>query len=171
MYLNGSFSCGLTSSGWSPASDARVKRDIKPLKTSRSLERVLAAKPCTYKRIWKPTEHGNIDEKISEKNLIGFIAQEVESSNPHCLDTWDDEGNEMYSLSYNDYIIHLVGAVQEQNKTFQEQATQIATQATQIATQATKIALLQTDILTLHSALTQIINQLNSQTATSTTTT
>ena len=148
MYLNGTYSCGLTSSGWSPASDARVKKDIKLLKTSRSLERVLAVKPYTYKRIFKATEHGELDEKITEKPLVGFVAQQINESNPHCLDTWKDDEEERFSLCYNDYVIHLCGSVQELNKTIQEQDKVIKT--------------LQADIATLHASLTQVINTLNS---------
>ena len=145
MYLSGTYSCGLTSSGWSPASDVRVKRNIKSLKTSRSLERVLNARCCTYQRIWSSTEHGVIDDAVLNKPLVGFIAQEIEQHNPHCLDTWidKDSNEERFSLSYNDYIIHLCGAVQEQQKT---------------------IATMQQDIASLHLSLSQAITALNSLT-------
>jgi len=145
MYLSGTYSCGLTSSGWSPASDVRVKKNIKSLKTSRSLERVLNARCCTYQRIFSPTDHGVIDDAILNKPLVGFIAQEVEQHNPHCLDTWidKDSNEERFSLSYNDYIVHLCGAVQEQQKT---------------------IATMQQDIASLHLSLSQAITALNSLT-------
>ena len=146
MYITNVLGAYLTTGGWVNVSDERCKRDIKPLKTNRSLERVLNVKTYTYKRICKPTEHGELDSKITEKNLVGFIAQEVQSSNPHCLDTWidkDEKDEERFGINYNDYVVHLVGAVQEQNRVIKS---------------------LQADIATLHASLTQVINTLNSLT-------
>jgi len=164
-YIQNTLGAYLSTGGWVNVSDERCKRDIKPLKTTRSLERVLNVKTYTYKRICKPTEHGGLDEKISEKPLVGFIAQEVQSSNPHCLDTWidrDEKDEERFGINYNDYVVHLVGAVQEQNKTIQEQDKVIQSLSAQSVEQATTIKTLQTDIATLYQSLTQVINTLNS---------
>jgi hypothetical protein len=104
-------------------SDAREKEDIKPLKTSHSLERVLALRPKNYRRKYDPNAPTPVSNSIKQRRHIGFIAQEVKETNPHCLHIWnnddaktDEDDGERFALSYDDYTVHLVGAVQEQQK-------------------------------------------------------
>lgn len=106
-------------------SDEREKEDIQPLKTESSLKRILQARPVHYRR-----KHYDSDDKtpapeeMKQKRCIGFVAQEVQESNPHCVSEWEnkdvektEEDNGMrLGICYNDYVIHLVGAVQEQQK-------------------------------------------------------
>lgn len=108
-----------TAGGWNNISDEREKEDIKPLKTNRSLERVLAAKTYTYKRKFYLNDEGKdlVPDEIKNKHLVGVMAQQIQESNPHCISTWDnDQKEERFGVCYNDYVIHLLGAVQEQQK-------------------------------------------------------
>jgi hypothetical protein len=120
------------SGGWVFISDAREKEDIQELKTSSSLKRILAVKPKHYRK--KYVEKVEIDKEtgearcnrvpdhVKQKRCVGFIAQELQESNPHCVCDWEkkDEENEedkhRLAVSYNDYVVHLCGAVQEQQK-------------------------------------------------------
>jgi hypothetical protein len=122
MYFNGSLTAYTNGGGWVNVSDEREKTDIQDLKTSKSLQRVLTLKPKHYLRKYCDSDNP-VSDQIKQQRLIGFIAQEVQQSNPHCLSTWsnqeiktdEDDGVRM-GMSYNDYIVHLVGAVQEQQK-------------------------------------------------------
>jgi hypothetical protein len=123
-YTNGSFNVYLLSgtSGWLTVSDVREKEDIQLLKTDKSLQRVLALRPYHYRRKYYDSATP-VEEEIKQKRQIGFLAQDVKESNPHCVNTWcnkevkcEEDDGERFSLNYNDYVIHLVGAVQEQAK-------------------------------------------------------
>jgi hypothetical protein len=108
--------------GWASVSDEREKENIKDLKTSRSLERILACKPKFYKRkIYEKEDGTPVSQSTKETVHIGLIAQEVLQHNPHCISQWentqtDDEDKSRYGVNYNDYIVHLIGAAQEQQK-------------------------------------------------------
>ncbi len=109
-------------SGWLNISDEREKEDIHDIKTSSSLKRVLALKPKHYRRKFYD-EKTPVPDEVKQQRCIGFLAQEVQQSNPHCVSGWEndkakcdtDDGKRL-GMSYNDYIVHLVGAVQEQQK-------------------------------------------------------
>lgn len=118
--------------GWVNISDEREKEDIQDLKTSSSLKRVLALKPKHYRR--KYYETGTpVPEETKHQRIIGFCAQEVKESNPHCVSEWEndqvkceeDDGKRM-GICYNDYVVHLVGAVQEQQKIIEAQRQEFA---------------------------------------------
>jgi hypothetical protein len=114
FYIQGTLAGYVNAGGFVSVSDEREKEDIKPLKTTRSLERVLQAKPVTYKR-----KHTDllVTEEVKNKSHIGLLAQDTESSNPHCISPWkNEEKEERLGIQYSDYIIHLVGAVQELHK-------------------------------------------------------
>jgi hypothetical protein len=124
--FNGVICAYTNAGGWVNVSDAREKEDIKPLKTSHSLERVLALRGKNYRRKYDPNAPTPVDDCIKQRRHIGFIAQEVKESNPHCVDIWcnedaknEEDDGERFALSYNDYVVHLVGAVQEQQKTIE----------------------------------------------------
>jgi hypothetical protein len=113
-------------SGWVNISDEREKTNIKPLKTNRSLERVLSAKTFTYNRLFYKDDGGNdiVPDEVKEKSHIGIIAQQVQASNPHCLSTWKNKNandEERYGVNYHDYTVHLIGAVQELNIKIEQQ--------------------------------------------------
>jgi hypothetical protein len=126
--FNGNVCSTTNAGGWANVSDAREKEDIQPLKTSHSLERVLALRPKNYRRKYDPNAPTPVADSIKQRRYIGFLAQEVKETNPHCLHIWNNEDakteeddGERFALSYDDYVVHLVGAVQEQQKTIDEQ--------------------------------------------------
>lgn len=105
----------LTATGWVNSSDQRFKTNIRPIKTTRSLERVLAVKPYTYNMIYDEGQCP-ISDKLKKQQCLGFIAQEIAESNPHCIHEVVDKGEIRFGLQYNDYVVHLCGSVQEQQK-------------------------------------------------------
>jgi len=125
-WVNGTACAYINStSGWQAASDARCKRDVKDLNTIHSLQRILKCKPKAYKRILNqsygdtPIEHKQED---IDRMHVGLIAQDVLEFNRHCVSTWEDDAPDKHEkverlgLAYQDFIIHLIGAVQEQQK-------------------------------------------------------
>ena len=123
-YVNGSLAAYITGGGWTNVSDERCKCDINDLSTKKSLERIMKCKPKYYKRLITEVE-GEMPIKNKQEDVervhIGLLAQEVQEFNPHCVSTWKDgdEGkeHEKLGIQYNDFVIHLIGAVQEQQKT------------------------------------------------------
>ena len=155
MYHSGVVSAFTSSAGWINVSDEREKEDIQDLRTDKSLQRVLALRPKHYRRKYDDVNTPVPEEEIQRRH-VGFIAQEVQQTNPHCVSSWckksgkkakkcekpeckveeeilgcdgeeepeeekeEDEEDEMrLGMSYNDYVVHLVGAVQEQQKHIQ----------------------------------------------------
>lgn len=91
------------------ASDRRIKENIAPLEGS--LEKILALNPCTFKM----KDTGNDD--------VNFIAQEFIKVFPEMVTTTDSgegeelpEGIEPWTLSTGSLPVHLVKALQEQQK-------------------------------------------------------
>lgn len=117
--------------GWVYVSDKKVKRDIKPLKTTRSLERIMSLKPMTYKKIYHPEKSDTpIPQEVIDADHIGFLAQDVMETNPHCVSEWvddncvcDDDDGKRLGIAYGDINIHMVGAIQEIVKQSTSQAT------------------------------------------------
>ena len=128
IYWYGALSAYTQGGGWVNVSDEREKEDIQPLKTAKSLERILALKPKHYLR--KYYDGNPVPDAIKQTRHVGFVAQEVQQSNPHCVSSWcndkvkndetEDDGSRL-GMNYTDYTVHLVGAVQEQQKQIQEQ--------------------------------------------------
>ena len=148
----GTYVAYTNSGGWVNVSDEREKTNIKPLKTTSSLQRVLSAKTFTYNRIYNLDENGNdlVPAEEKEKPLIGVLAQQVQESNPYCLSTWTNEAKEeRFGVNYNDYVVHLIGSVQELN-------AKITTQEAQIEQQSSQIQTLNDHL----SALTKVVNDL-----------
>jgi hypothetical protein len=138
--FNGAVCSTTNAGGWVNVSDAREKEDIQPLKTSHSLERVLALRPKNYRRKFDPNAPTPVADCIKQRRHIGFIAQEVKETNPHCLHIWnnddaktEEDDGERFALSYDDYTVHLVGAVQEQQKQLETYKEQLETYKEQIA--------------------------------------
>jgi hypothetical protein len=113
----GIYLCGyVNSGGFVSLSDGRAKRDVRPIKTARSLERILRARPVTYRRITQEDDK-MIPDRERLLNHIGLIAQEVREFNPHAVDdSATNEKQEYLGIRYNDFVIHLIGAVQELHK-------------------------------------------------------
>lgn len=133
--------------GWITASDEREKEDIQDLKTDKSLKRIMALRPKHYRRKYYETETPVSDE-IKQMRHVGFLAQEVQQSNPHCVSHFcnkeaksEEDNGDRLGVNYNDLNIHLVGAVQEivkqstlQSEIVQEQQRMINEQTKRIAT-------------------------------------
>lgn len=158
IYYYGALSAYTGGGGWINVSDEREKEDIQPLKTEKSLERVMALRPKHYRRKFNENSATPIPEAEKQKRHVGFIAQEVQKSNPHCISTWcnkdaikkkdevkveidvdedeevkveidveedeEDDGSRL-GMMYNDITVHLVGAVQEQQRMISEQQKKI----------------------------------------------
>jgi hypothetical protein len=92
----------LTASGvWTNASDARYKENIRPL--SYGLDEVMRLQPRAYNVIG------------SEKQEIGFVAQEVEPLIPELVESTKNSVTEedRLTLSYGQLSAVLVKAIQE----------------------------------------------------------
>ena len=119
--------------GWVYSSDKRVKKDIKDIKTARSLERIMALKPKTYKKIYHPDKSATtIPQEVIEANHVGFLAQDVMETNPHCVSEWvnendvcDGDDGKRLGIAYGDINVHMVGAIQELKKQNDVQQKQI----------------------------------------------
>jgi hypothetical protein len=126
LFISNFGTLSLQSSGgnWVFISDRKTKRDIKPIKTVRSLERIMALKPVTYKKIYhEELSETPIPQEVIDKDHIGLIAQDVLECNPHCVSQWKDEkvvrdgdDGKRLAIAYQDLNIHVIGAVQELKK-------------------------------------------------------
>jgi hypothetical protein len=136
-----------STAGWQAVSDERCKKDINDLSTKKSLQRVLKCKPKYYKRILKEPKGEHpipLRQQDIERVDIGLLAQEVLEYNPHCVSTWEDDAEdgtkvERLGLAYQDFIIHLIGSVQEQQKQIDTQQAQIQAQQVKIEEQSQAI--------------------------------
>lgn len=93
-------------------SDRRLKRDIMPMPNV--LNKVMRLKPSTY--FMKSENEG-------AKKRIGFIAQEVQEVFPDVNTV--SEQNGMLGLSYDDFSVLAIAAIQEQQKTITQQQKEI----------------------------------------------
>ena len=117
---------------WVNISDKRYKKDIKDIKTARSLKRIMALKPKTYKKIYPDNPTTPVSQEARDADHIGFLAQDVQESNPHCvlehLDdncVCEDDDGKRLGIAYGDINIHMVGAIQELKKQNDAQQAQI----------------------------------------------
>jgi hypothetical protein len=143
---NGTINLYTAGGGWIFVSDQRCKRDIKDIKTTRSLERIMALKPKTYKKIYPENPETPISDKVRDADHIGFLAQDVMDSNPHCIDEWvddksvcDGDDGTRLGIAYGDINVHMVGAIQELKKQNDRQQEQIDRQQEQIDRQQEQI--------------------------------
>ena len=167
-YVNGTACAYINSTaGWQAASDERCKRDIQDLNTKKSLQRVLKCKPKHYKRILnKPKGENPIPLKQEDINRvhIGLLAQEVLEYNPHCVSTWEDDTEdgkkvERLGLAYQDFIIHLIGSVQEQQKQIDTQQAKIDEQSQAINTLTDSMKLLSEHLAKLTTAFNEVVKE------------
>jgi len=86
-------------------SDLNLKKNIEKLNNNKSLQKVLNARTVHYQ--FKSSER--------EKIKIGLIAQEELKNNPDCVSAVyiPEQKINHLAINYDDYIIHLIGAVQE----------------------------------------------------------
>jgi hypothetical protein len=100
---------------YTPVSDRRFKKDIKPLDSS--LGSVKMLRPSTYEM--KATDN--------QKREIGFIAQELQDYFPELVyEALDDKsGESFYTVNYNGIITVAVKAIQEQQEIIEQQAKRL----------------------------------------------
>jgi hypothetical protein len=167
-YCNGTACAYINStSGWQAVSDERCKRDINDLSTKKSLERVLKCKPKYYKRILKEPKGENpipLRQQDIDRVDIGLLAQEVLEYNPHCVSTWEDDTEdgkkvERLGLAYQDFVIHLIGSVQEQQKQIEAQQAKIEEQSQAINTLTESMKMLTEHLATLTTAFNKIVKE------------
>jgi hypothetical protein len=108
----------------STPSDIRIKKDIIPRNTSKSLSSIMEIKPVTYSFIDEWVEH----TKMENRDEIGFIAQEIKKVYPctvsiakHKVLDIDD----LNVLNTRPIIADLVGSVQELAKIIESQQKNI----------------------------------------------
>ena len=118
---------------WSTYSDARVKRNIQD--DVKGLDFITRLRPVTYYRDYKAMLQitGNKDCKdyegkydIEKIKFSGFLAQDVEkAANEAGYNfsgiTVPKAGNELYTLSYEQFVVPLVKGMQEQQKMIEKQ--------------------------------------------------
>ena len=95
---------------WVNLSDFRLKKDIQPL--SSVLDRVMDLRPTSYRYKENPS-----DSRLS----VGFIAQEVEKLFPELV----YQSGEYKALSYDQFAVVAVKAIQEQQEVITTQQTQL----------------------------------------------
>ena len=113
FYVTGAGQIHATSTSITSLSDKRLKENIKDLETG--LTEVMSLKPRRFD--WK-------DRK--EKNVAGFIAQEVETVLPDLIDDFmHDDLEDAKSVKMSDMIPTLVKAIQEQQTIIDDLKTRI----------------------------------------------
>ena len=108
---NTTFSGTVTATVVAPTSDARLKRNIVPLKNS--IEAILQLKPVSYE---KKNSLTSTDYNIKEN---GFIAQELQKVMPSLVVMGTDK-DKLLSVNYTAIIPVLTQAIQEQQKQIAE---------------------------------------------------
>ena len=116
---NTTFSGTVTATVVAPTSDARLKRNIVPLKNS--IEAIMKLKPVSYE---KKNSLTSTDYNIKEN---GFIAQELQKVMPSLVVMGTDK-DKLLSVNYTAIIPMLTKAIQEQQKVIQEQQKAIQDQ-------------------------------------------
>ena len=120
--------------GWTTVSDKRFKKDIKEMVPGLSF--IMKLRPVTYhidKAAMKSYLKSKMPDFESNSNSIlqtGFIAQEVEQAAKES--NYDFSGvdkpkndNDFYGLRYAEFVVPMVKAMQEQQKTIEEQKAKI----------------------------------------------
>ncbi|MDP5172169.1 MAG: tail fiber domain-containing protein [Bacteroidia bacterium] len=92
-----------SSGAYVTTSDFRLKRNIEPM--SNTLDRVMALRPVSFHYV-----HQTADEP----KVQGFIAQEVEPLFPEAVH--QDENGDMRGISYSDFGVIAIKAIQEQQE-------------------------------------------------------
>ena len=134
---------------WSNFSDGRFKKNVK--EDVKGLDFILHLRPITYQmdvtglyNFWGTSPYGNdktkadkksvdfIDDAIRKKESVvmtGFVAQEVEKAAKDCGYNFDgvirpQHDKDHYRLAYEEFVVPLVKAVQEQQEIIKKQQQQ-----------------------------------------------
>lgn len=111
-------------SGVAITSDARLKKNIVPVKNA--LADVMQLNAVTYDK------KSNFTATSYDRSEIGFVAQEVRKVFP-ALVYEDKSANKLLAVDYNSLIPVLTKAIQEQQKSIQDQQAEIAELRSQIS--------------------------------------
>jgi hypothetical protein len=111
LYYNGAYRGNFFygDGDWYSASDRRLKKDIRPIKTP--LQKILGLRTVQY--------HMK-DYKRSENKIFGFLAQQVETFFPELVNRIKDKEmgydglGEVYTMSYNGLAPVIIASIQEQ---------------------------------------------------------
>jgi len=78
---------------------------------------------CIREDLYPENPETPIEQKVRDADHIGFLAQDVMETNPHCVDEWvddkcvcDDDDGKRLGIAYGDINVHMVGAIQELKK-------------------------------------------------------
>ena len=116
FYVSGAGQIHAVQTSISGLSDERLKENIVDINTG--LAEVMALKPRRFD--WKEGEGSN------EKNVAGFIAQEVETVLPELIGSFKhDDLDDAKSVKMGDMIPTLVKAIQEQQTLIEKLTTRI----------------------------------------------
>ena len=117
FYVSGAGQIHAVQTSISSLSDERLKENIVDLDTG--LDEVMALKPRKFD--WKEGEGSG------EKNVTGFIAQEVETVLPNLIGDFEhDDLNDAKSVKMGDMVPTLVKAIQEQQTLIESLTARIA---------------------------------------------
>ena len=116
-----------TQSSWATASDKRVKKNIQSLE-SNSLQKIMQLRPVTYEWI---DEYAKASKGLKKYNT-GFISQELEQVFPEMIEQVEEKFgdktiNDFRLLNLSDLPVHLVKAMQEQQKELDDLKKEIQT--------------------------------------------
>lgn len=101
--------------GYSSLSDARFKKNISPL--SFTLQKLMKLRPVSYHMI---------EQSAQDKQIVGFIAQEVESIFPELVSkgpvnhNMTNRAEDVYTMNYAGFGVLAVKAIQEQQNQIEE---------------------------------------------------
>jgi len=116
FFVQDSGNINATSTSITAISDISLKENVRDLETG--LTQVMALKPRRFD--WKSETH------LQEKNIAGFIAQEVEQVLPELVYDYQYNATEIKkSLKMGDILPTLVKAIQEQQALIQSLTTRI----------------------------------------------
>ncbi|MEM7102793.1 MAG: tail fiber domain-containing protein [Bacteroidota bacterium] len=117
LYANGTFrgSFSGTDGSWNPSSDRSLKTNVKPIGTV--LSKLMQVEPSRYQYI---------DNNPTNKESIGFIAQDFKAHFPELVFIVEDERSKgVHALNYSGMSVLAIKAIQEQQQMIDNQQEEI----------------------------------------------
>ena len=153
---------------WSTYSDARVKTDVH--EDVKGLDFITRLRPVTYRRSTKAmvaiTCNAEVDDypekyDIEKIKFSGFLAQEVEMAAKEANYTFSgitspETDHDLYTLSYEQFVVPLVKAVQEQQLIIESLQKEAIAMRAEIADQKTDHLRIENQQLQIDALLKQI---------------
>lgn len=122
LYVNGST---VLSQGYTQASDARLKRDVRPLTGALAL----VAKMQGVRYNWKPVAERTVGKDLNlplDEPQVGFLAQDLEKVLPEAVKAPKPGTSDTYSVEETKVVPVLVEAIKEQQAEIRELREEIA---------------------------------------------